>query len=677
MRLIVLLDYKNLRDQFIKIFRGFFTALIIGMPSYANTAGFDYPLGSPGGSGYSNDVGGLTYVEPYTYPEPCGYTYHPGEDWNDDDTGLDYDLDSNDAGDPVFAISDGIIEYAILRSEAWGNIILIRHDGMFMLPSGGSISTVWSQYAHLANIGINPRTNQQWKNTDIVYKGEQIGAVGDYPQGSDKAYHLHFEIRKESVAAYSFPCKKSKEQVKAVYIEPSLFIQNNRASLTNIFTITPSTQSVNEGAGTATFSLARSDNTTAQTVHLSTLQNLGSTNVGDYIGKLDEQLTFAIGDTAQDVIIIINNDAEIENDETFGLIIEDTPGGTTLATASFTVVGDDFAITVSSAACSTPIVGETMTCTINGTNLPELTQFEATNCNPSQMDAIAGDSDTQRQFTCIPSVLGQPVEVSYKVPGFIGPLPLVPAVIASESPPASPINIQANSGDAESTVSWDSVTGATSYNIYWSTLTSVSKSDNKISNVVSPYDHTGLTNDTTYYYVVTALNSAGESSISNEVQILVELPPAQSSYVIGDTGPAGGIVFYVTDDALHGLEAAPQDSAPAAWGCIATVIDFANGDLIGEGEQNTAEIISGCPGTSAASVAASYGPGWFLPNRDEIAALYAQRAVVGGFTSRYYWSSSKALGFTCCAIEHDFDTGDSSFLGGRKDINGVRAVRAF
>ena len=38
-------------------------------------------------------------------------------------------------------------------------------------------------------------------------------------------------------------------------------------------------------------------------------------------------------------------------------------------------------------------------------------------------------------------------------------------------------------------------------------------------------------------------------------------------YAIGDTGPSGvGIVFYVTDGGLHGLEAAPSDqSTSQVW----------------------------------------------------------------------------------------------------------------
>jgi len=68
------------------------------------------------------------------------------------------------------------------------------------------------------------------------------------------------------------------------------------------------------------------------------------------------------------------------------------------------------------------------------------------------------------------------------------------------------------------TISWNSVSGATSYNIYWSTTSGVTTSNGtKITNATSPYTHTGLTSGTTYYYVVTAVNSSGESSVSSQV----------------------------------------------------------------------------------------------------------------------------------------------------------------
>jgi hypothetical protein len=149
-----------------------------------------------------------------------------------------------------------------------------------------------------------------------------------------------------------------------------------------------------------------------------------------------------------------------------------------------------------------------------------------------------------------------------------------------------------------------------------------------------------------------------------------------SRYAIGDAGPAGGIVFHVTDGGLHGLEAATVDQVSTQWGCYGTLISGANGTVVGTGEQNTADIIAGCNETTAASVAAAYGPGWYLPSKDELNLLYLQKAagVVGGFASSYYWSSSQAG--ASGAWDQYFDVGGQSVFS-KGNTNGVRAVRAF
>jgi hypothetical protein len=151
-----------------------------------------------------------------------------------------------------------------------------------------------------------------------------------------------------------------------------------------------------------------------------------------------------------------------------------------------------------------------------------------------------------------------------------------------------------------------------------------------------------------------------------------------STYAIGDAGPAGGIVFHVTDGGLHGSEAAAVDQAPTHWGCYGTTISGANGTAVGTGEQNTIDIIAGCNETTAASVAAAYGPGWYLPSKDELNLLYSQKVagVVGGFASRYYWSSSQGSDDDDAWLQY-FGTGDQLDSFGKSSAEGVRAVRAF
>jgi len=84
--------------------------------------------------------------------------------------------------------------------------------------------------------------------------------------------------------------------------------------------------------------------------------------------------------------------------------------------------------------------------------------------------------------------------------------------------PSAPTGVTATAGDGQVSISWSAVSGATSYNIYWSTTSGVTKTNGtKITDATRLYSHTGLTNGTTYYYIVTAVNSSGESVESAQV----------------------------------------------------------------------------------------------------------------------------------------------------------------
>jgi cellulose 1,4-beta-cellobiosidase len=89
--------------------------------------------------------------------------------------------------------------------------------------------------------------------------------------------------------------------------------------------------------------------------------------------------------------------------------------------------------------------------------------------------------------------------------------------------PTAPTGVTAIAGNGQVTVSWNEVTGATAYNIYCSDTLGVTKATGiKIVGFASPYIVNplvvhGLTNGSTYYFVVTALNTNGESLESSEV----------------------------------------------------------------------------------------------------------------------------------------------------------------
>ena len=99
-------------------------------------------------------------------------------------------------------------------------------------------------------------------------------------------------------------------------------------------------------------------------------------------------------------------------------------------------------------------------------------------------------------------------------------------------PPTVPGNLEAVGGSQQISLSWDKVSSASSYRIYWSTeeitenlkqITGAEGDPNTsiavqtVKDIVTnSYVHTGLTPGTTYYYRVAAFNKAGSKGLSIE-----------------------------------------------------------------------------------------------------------------------------------------------------------------
>jgi uncharacterized protein len=183
-------------------------------------------------------------------------------------------------------------------------------------------------------------------------------------------------------------------------------------------------------------------------------------------------------------------------------------------------------------------------------------------------------------------------------------------------------------------------------------------------------------------YHVWANRGAGEMSVWLSTR---EFAP-------GDIGPAGGFVFYVNlnyaRDGWRYLEAAPFDqSAGAKWGCFRRPIQGARGTAIGTGKRNTADIVAACTDADiAASLCASLTlngfADWFLPSRDELAALYSNIKATGvsdfgtrGVTDNVsYWTSTQQT--TDMANHIDFADLGRQHYDDKDYPRRVRAIRA-
>jgi TolB-like protein len=163
--------------------------------------------------------------------------------------------------------------------------------------------------------------------------------------------------------------------------------------------------------------------------------------------------------------------------------------------------------------------------------------------------------------------------------------------------------------------------------------------------------------------------------------------PARQIYNIGDTGPAGGIVFFdrgITRDGWRYLEAAPAEGEfTARWGAYGT--DVANTMTgIGFGKRNTqiiVERLNALGETSrAAQICASLDingyKDWFLPSKDELDLMYKnlKQKELGGFGNNWYWSSSQYG--SSVAWSQRFSDGDQ-YNYFKSSTDSVRAIRAF
>lgn len=165
--------------------------------------GFDFPVGDPDGRGWG--ITGYKYLD----WSIVSNSYHPGEDWNIPGAG------NGDWGEPVYAIANGEVVFSGWNS-AMGNVVLIKLNL-------SRTEAVWSQYAHL--------DVRMVKTGDMVTRRQQIGTVGRGPNNRFAA-HLHFEIRKADLPANAWPRTNGEpwgsERVKDYWLNPSLFIQQNR-----------------------------------------------------------------------------------------------------------------------------------------------------------------------------------------------------------------------------------------------------------------------------------------------------------------------------------------------------------------------------------------------------------------------------------------------------------------
>jgi len=220
-----------------------------------------------------------------------------------------------------------------------------------------------------------------------------------------------------------------------------------------------------------------------------------------------------------------------------------------------------------------------------------------------------------------------------------------------------------------------------------------------------------LSNVTNTGFTITLDPTATPAAAADVSRITIESAEA-ATYVVGETGPGGGIIFYYSEAGFSCgptrssickyLEAAPSGwngggSDPTRrWANVTneTIVvnnasspQTASATAIGWGYRNTRAIIlqgNTDSGTIAAALADSHAvtvggvviDDWYLPSNDELTAIYDNKTLVGGLFQGFdwYWSSSEASsGGALMQMMDSFNAGGDDKSSPRL----VRPIRAF
>ena len=144
--------------------------------------------------------------------------------------------------------------------------------------------------------------------------------------------------------------------------------------------------------------------------------------------------------------------------------------------------------------------------------------------------------------------------------------------VSASTPLPAPDNLSANGANNTITLTWNSVSGATSYTLYWDNVSGIDNSDTAITSITNDnYTHSNMDNGSTYYYKVAAVNSSGTGTLSSVASALLSANIQGSQTYNAHT-------YAITSTAMTFAEA--KTAAAALGGYLTTINTLAENTFL-------------------------------------------------------------------------------------------------
>ena len=153
----------------------------------------------------------------------------------------------------------------------------------------------------------------------------------------------------------------------------------------------------------------------------------------------------------------------------------------------------------------------------------------------------------------------------YKVAGVdsSGSVGALTTEVSAATPLPAPDNLSASGANNTIILTWASVSGATSYTLYWDNVSGIDSTDTTITSITNDnYTHSNMDNGSTYYYKVAAVNSSGTGTLSSVASALLSADIQGSQTYNSHT-------YAITSSAMTFAEA--KAAAAALGGYLTTI----------------------------------------------------------------------------------------------------------